>query len=155
MVWIVCPSIGCGGVFRSCAMVASVHCVVCGWFQWGVSVGRGGNSEWACCNASFMILGACLYVVRNYSGVNMAIVSLFWICGSIVIPYAYSLSSYCWNFVFALFVKLAYVELDLHACSSGVFLMGNARFVVVVCILYTLSSRKSLMAMGDLVQACC
>ena len=33
--------------------------------------------------------------------------------------------------------------------------MGNAWFVVVVCISYSLSNRKSVLAMDDLVQACC
>ena len=45
--------------------------------------------------------------------------------------------------------------MDPHASSNGVFLLGNARLVVVVCISYSLSSRKNVMAMGDLVQACC
>lgn len=33
--------------------------------------------------------------------------------------------------------------------------MGNERFEVVAWISYSLSSRKSVRAMGDLVQACC
>ena len=33
--------------------------------------------------------------------------------------------------------------------------MGNALFVVVTCILYSLYSRKNVRAMGDLEQACC
>ena len=51
-------------------------------------------------------------------------------------------------------MRLAYVGLDRHACSTDVILMGDARFVVVLCILYLLSSRKSVLAMGDLVQGC-
>ena len=45
-----------------------------------------------CCSASLMVL--CLYMARNSSGVIMAIVSLFWICVVVVIPYMYSLSKY-------------------------------------------------------------
>ena len=33
--------------------------------------------------------------------------------------------------------------------------MGNACLAIVVCISYSLSNRKSISAMGDLVQACC
>ena len=33
--------------------------------------------------------------------------------------------------------------------------MGNARFVVVICISYFFSSRKSICTMGDLVHVCC
>ena len=36
----------------------------------------------------------------------MALGSLFWICGSVVIPYVYSLSRYFWDFAFALSVRL-------------------------------------------------
>ena len=50
---------------------------------------------------------------------------------------------------------MAYVGLFFHACSSGVVLMGNARFAVVTCISYSLSSKKSVLAMSDLEQACC
>jgi hypothetical protein len=32
---------------------------------------------WFVCSAPLMILGACLYVVRNSSGVTMVLVSLF------------------------------------------------------------------------------
>ena len=42
-----------------------------------------------------------------------------------------------------------------HAISSRVFLMGNALFVVVMCISYSLSSRKNVRVMGDLEHACC
>ena len=38
---------------------------------------------------------------------------------------------------------MTYVGLDRHACSSEVFLMGNARFVVMVCNSHFLSSRKN------------
>ena len=67
----------------------------------------------------------------------------------------YSLSRYVWDFILSLFGRLGYVGLVFHACSSGVFLMGNARFVVVTCISYSLSNRKSVLAMGDLVHSCC
>ena len=33
--------------------------------------------------------------------------------------------------------------------------MENALFVVVMCILYSLSSKKSVRSMGDLEHACC
>ena len=52
-------------------------------------------------------------------------------------------------------MRLSYGGLDLHACSSGVFLMENPRFVVVACISYLHLSKKSVLAMGDLVHACC
>ena len=52
-------------------------------------------------------------------------------------------------------VRLAYAGLVLHVSSSGVLLMGNARFMMVTCISYFLSSRKSVCTMGDLVHACC
>ena len=32
--------------------------------------------------------------------------------------------------------------------------MGNARFVVVTCISYIFSRRKSVLAMGDLIHTC-
>ena len=73
----------------------------------------GGNSDLACCSVFLMILRMCLYMVQNSSGVSTALVSLFWICGSVVIPYMYSLSMYFWNFVFALPVWLAYVWVGL------------------------------------------
>ena len=44
---------------------------------WGVG-GRGvGNSIFACCSAALMVLGSCLYLPRNSSGVSMPIVSGF------------------------------------------------------------------------------
>ena len=85
----------------------------------------------------------------------MVPVSVFWICGSVVIPYVYSLFRYCCDFVLAVFVRLAYVGLVLHVFSSGVCLMGNARFVVVACISYSRSSKKSILATCDLMHACC
>lgn len=33
--------------------------------------------------------------------------------------------------------------------------MGNAQFVVVTCISYSFSRRKNVLAMGDLIHACC
>ena len=36
-------------------------------------------------------------------------------------------------------MRLVYVGLVFHVCSSGVFLMGNARLAVVTCISYSLS----------------
>ena len=45
--------------------------------------------------------------------------------------------------------------LVLHACSSGVVLMGNVRFAMVTCISYLLSRRKSVLAMGNRMHAWC
>jgi uncharacterized 2Fe-2S/4Fe-4S cluster protein (DUF4445 family) len=39
--------------------------------------------------------------------------------------------------------------------SSDVISIGNARFAVATYILYSLCSRKSVLAMDDLVHACC
>ena len=101
------------------------------------------------------ITACCLYMARNSYVVSMARMSLFWICVIVVIPYMYSLLRYFWVFESTQFVRLAYVGLFFHVCSSGVVLMGNARFVVVTCISYSHSSRKNVRAMGDLLQACC
>ena len=94
-------------------------------------------------------------MVWNSSGFSMAVVSLFWICFNVVIPCMYSLSRYVWDFFLAFSGRLGYDGLDFYACSNGVFLDGDARFVVVTCISYFISSRKSILAMGDLVHACC
>ena len=51
-----------------------------------------GNKICAWCSAALIVLGACLYMVRNLSGVSMALVVVFWICSRVVIPYMYSLS---------------------------------------------------------------
>lgn len=61
--------------------------VHCRGIMWGVDDGGVRNNTLACCSASLMILGACLYVIWKSSRVSMAIVSLFWICGSVVILY--------------------------------------------------------------------
>ena len=100
MVWIVQPKVGCGEVF------VGVCCVGCGWFPWDGGGGgdRGRNSDLASCSAFLMILDACLYVVWNSYGDNTALVCFFWICGSIVITYVYSLSRYFRHF-FALSLR--------------------------------------------------
>ena len=67
----------------------------------------------------------CFCAVRNSSGVSIALVSLFCICGSVVIPHVYSLSRYYWDFVFALSVRLVYDMLILHIFSSGIFFDGE------------------------------
>lgn len=91
----------------------------------GVKVERR-NNKWVCCRASLMVVGACLYVVRNFFRVNMVrFFFFFWICDSDVIPYMYSLSRYCWNLAFTYVARLAYVGLDRHACLSGVFFYGE------------------------------
>ena len=51
----------------------------------------------------------------------MVIVFLFWICVSVVIPCVYSLSRYFWDFCLELSVRLVYIGLDIHACSSRIF----------------------------------
>ena len=51
--------------------------------------------------------------------------------------------------------RVVYIGLDNHACSSEVFLRGNARVAVVTCISYSLLSRKRVRAVGDLTHACC
>ena len=54
--------------------------VVCGgwgWFTRGVGVVVTGNIIVACCRASLMVLGVCLYIVRYSSCVSMALVVLF------------------------------------------------------------------------------
>lgn len=78
------------------AFVVVVGGDACGGRVW---VGKGGgvNSEWACCRVALMILGVCLYMVRNSSRVSMVKVSLFGIYGNDVIPYMYNLLRYFWN----------------------------------------------------------
>ena len=72
-----------------------------------------------------------------------------------MIPRVYSSSTYFWDFVLEFLVRLVYVGLDFHACSNGFFFRGNAQFAVVTWISYSLSSRNKVLAMGDLVHACC
>ena len=125
------------------------------WFELVVG-GRGvGNSVFACCSAALMVLAICLYLSWNSSGVSMLMLSRFWSCVIVVIPYKYSLSRYFWVFALSMFGRLLYVGAFFHACSNGVVLMGNARFLVVTCISNSLSSRNSVLAIGDLRQACC
>lgn len=62
---------------------------------WGVVVGLG-ILFWL---VVFWILGVCLYLVLNSSGVRMALVSLCFICVIVVMPYVYSLSRYVWFFL--------------------------------------------------------
>jgi hypothetical protein len=92
-----------------------------------VGVVGGGNSERGCCNASLIVLGMCLYVVWNSSGVSMAHVSLFWICGSVVILYVYNVTRQCWDLAFALPARLAYVGLGWISMLvlEGLFFNGK------------------------------
>ena len=76
--------------------LVSVYCVSSGWFLWGVGGGGVGTNISACCSASLMNSGICLYMARNSYGVSMARVSLFWICVIVVMPYMYSLLRYFW-----------------------------------------------------------
>lgn len=39
-------------------------------------------------------LGACLYLVQIFLGFSVAKITLFWICGSVVMMYMYSLLMY-------------------------------------------------------------
>ena len=72
-----------------------------------------------------------------------------------MIPCVYSLSRYFWDFFRKLLVRLVYTGLDFHISSSGVSLMGNLRFAGVTWISYSFSTRKKVLAMGDLAHACC
>lgn len=56
-----------------------------------------GNNICACWSAALMVLGEFLYIVRNSSGVRMAVLVLFRSCDSVVMPYVYSLSRYFWD----------------------------------------------------------
>lgn len=107
-----------------------------------------GNKNWACCSVVLMVFDTCLYVVRNSFGVNMVMLFLFWICVSVIMSYVYSLSRFLWDCDLELSVRLAYAGLVLHANSNEVLLMGNALFVVLMCILYYLSSRKIVSCYG-------
>ena len=136
-------------------VIVGVICGGCGLIVVRINGSVMGNIVVACCRASLMVLDVCLYVSWNSFGVIIAIVSLFWICISVVMPYVYSLLRYFWDFILEVSVRLVYIGLDSHVCSSGVFLRGKARFAVVTCISYSLLSRKRVLAMGDLVHACC
>ena len=102
-----------------------------------------------------MVLGELLYVMRNSSGVRMDVLVLFKICDRVVIPYVYNLSKYFWDCIFEWSEKVWYMGLVFHIISSGVFLIGKVLFVVVTCISYSLWSRKSVRAIGDLEHVCC
>ena len=93
--------------------------------------------------------------MRNSSGVRMVVLVLFRICDSVVMPYVYSLSRYFWDCILEWSDRVAYMGLVLNVVSSGVFLTGKVLFLVVTCILYSLLSRKNVLAIGDLEHACC
>ena len=65
---------------------------MCGIYGWC----RGGNIIDACWRASLIVLGICVYLNLNSCGASMVPVTRFWICGSVVMPYMYSLSRYFW-----------------------------------------------------------
>lgn len=131
MDWIARPRVGCvegiwwsgvfGFVFGGCR----------GWVIWGVGVGKVGKSVLMCCRATLMFLGICLYRSWNSSGVRMSMVFGFWICAIVVMPNIYSLFKCFWIADLVVVERLAYDEVFRHACSRGVFLMGNARLAVV------------------------
>ena len=70
----------------SCCMfvgfVGGCSCMVC-WGVWGCACG---NIICTWCNVSLIVLGACLYMMRNSFGVSTAVVVIFWICSRVVIP---------------------------------------------------------------------
>ena len=53
---------------------------------------------------------------------------------------------YFWIFILEASSRVVYIGLDNHACSSEVFLRGNARVATVTCISYSLFSRKKVQA---------
>lgn len=68
-----------GGLCRLVVLVVGVA-------DWGGGMLEGGISM-CVCSVSLMILGICLYLVRNFSVITMFNVSWFCICGSVVMPY--------------------------------------------------------------------
>ena len=46
----------------------------------------------------------------------------------------YNLSRYFLDFILEVSVRVVYIGLDNHVCSSEVLMRGNARVVAVVCI---------------------
>lgn len=110
---IACPS----GGFVCCVFVRLIGCVGC-MFLRGIFGCEFGNSIWACSSASLIVLGECLCMVRNSSGVSMALLVLFWICGRVVMPYVYNLSRNFWDLTLSFSVRLAYVGFDFQANSN-------------------------------------
>jgi hypothetical protein len=51
-----------------------VFCGGCGWFVWDVGGSGVGKSDVVCCSVALMVLGICLYMCRNSSGVSMPMV---------------------------------------------------------------------------------
>ena len=100
MVLIARPRVGCVEEVGLCVILVEVCCDDWGWFVWGVSGGGVGNNVLACCSVALMVLGVFLYMSRNSFGVSMPILSGFWICAIIVIPYMYSLSKCFLSFCF-------------------------------------------------------
>ena len=86
MVWIALPRVDCVCVFGYWALLEGVSCSSGGWILWCVDGGEAGNSTLACCSASLIVFGECLYMVLNSSRVSMAIVSLFCIYVIVVMP---------------------------------------------------------------------
>ena len=76
------------------------------------------NKICAWCSTALIVLGACLYMVWNSSGVSMALVVVFWICSRVVIPYVYSLSKNFWDCILDSSVELVYAGVDFHVSSS-------------------------------------
>ena len=68
-----------------------------------------------------MVLSVCYFLVQNSSRLSIA---LFWICGSVVMPYMYSLLRYCWHLAIMFVARLVYPGLDHHFCSRGCLLWG-------------------------------
>lgn len=60
----------------------------------------------ACWRTSLMVFGMCLYVDWNSCGVSIALVSKFWICVIVVMPYMWSLFRYFWVLALDRFVRV-------------------------------------------------
>ena len=88
MMWIALPRVDCVCVFGYWVLLEGVGCSSGGrgWVLWSVDGGRVGNSTLACCSASLIVFGVCLYMVPKSYGVSMAILSLFCICVIVVMP---------------------------------------------------------------------
>ena len=103
ILYMACPS----GGLTCCVFVRLVGNVGCKFLKGVLDCGSG-NRICACSNASLMVLGACLCMLRNFSGVSMTLLVLFWICGRVVMPYVYNLSRNFWDFALSFSVRLAY-----------------------------------------------
>lgn len=76
--WWFCLWLWCGlhiqGWVGLCVLLVCVFCGGCGWFVWDVGGSGVGKSDVVCCSVALMVLGICLYMCRNSSGVSMPMV---------------------------------------------------------------------------------